>query len=427
MAMKSPVWEFFSRIDAEDKVLCGLCQSKLGGAQGNTSTMRKHLKRIHDIDLESSKNSKKLDTHQPKLSEFMKMHSKLDPSSPKAIKLTANLSKMLYIDMQPFSFVEDEGFKETMAVAEPRFVIPTRRSFRYNIIPALYNKVAKALRRKIVDYRETYKSHALFSITTDGWTSGSTQSIIAYTMHIINEDGRIESYILSTAEVSSKHTSHNLRAHLLQTLSEWGIFEADSNPPTDMNVVDSPEGDNDGDDDVVEDNTVTEDNGELTMPDIPVSQQRRVVVSTDNAANIKGAIEHSSMHHVRCFAHTINLSVQKFVKQMDDQLAEIRSIVRHFQHSPGACDVIKKDKVSNPKGYKLKIDVSTRWNSSYDMVQRYVEIHCAVYATLTKLQLKDLLKQHNKIDLELLEAATTILKIFKDVTTLMSSQQQVSS
>ena len=46
----------------------------------------------------------------------------------------------------------------------------------------------------------------------------------------------------------------------------------------------------------------------------------------------------------------------------------------------------QSDEVSNPKRYKLLIDVATRWNSSYYMVKRYLEIHAAVYASLTKLQ-----------------------------------------
>lgn len=81
--------------------------------------------------------------------------------------------------------------------------------------------------------------------------------------------------------------------------------------------------------------------GKLPMPDIPVLQQRKVVVSTDNAANITGAIDSSLMTHVRCFAHTINLAVLKFVKEIDIHLARIRSIVNHFHRSPGATTMLK--------------------------------------------------------------------------------------
>ena len=52
------------------------------------------------------------------------------------------------------------------------------------------------------------------------------------------------------------------------------------------------------------------DDTELDMPDIPVYAQRQVIITNDNAADFKGAVEESSMLHMRCYAHTINLSVQ---------------------------------------------------------------------------------------------------------------------
>lgn len=83
----------------------------------------------------------------------------------------------------------------------------------------------------------------------------------------------------------------------------------------------------------------------LDMPDVPSHLQRMVVVTTDNASNISVAITHSSMNHVRCFAHCVNLAVQKFVKEMDtgtsSSIARIRSIVRYFHNSSAATDILK--------------------------------------------------------------------------------------
>ena len=53
--------------------------------------------------------------------------------------------------------------------------------------------------------------------------------------------------------------------------------------------------------------------------------------------------------------------------------------------------VLKANKDSNPKGLKLVIDVSTRWNSTYDMMVRYNEIHAAVYAALTEMKVSVLI------------------------------------
>lgn len=83
------------------------------------------------------------------------------------------------------------------------------------------------------------------------------------------------------------------------------------------------------------------DDEELTVPDIPSYYQRSVVVSTDNAANITCSIRESSMQHIRCLAHTLNLSVQRFVTAIDGQLGYMRPIIKFFHRSPGADALLK--------------------------------------------------------------------------------------
>ena len=69
------------------------------------------------------------------------------------------------------------------------------------------------------------------------------------------------------------------------------------------------------------------------VPVIPPSLQRQVVVTSDNAANILSAVNGSSMKHVQCLAHTVNLAVQAFTKVIN--LAPMRSVIKHFHKSPG--------------------------------------------------------------------------------------------
>jgi hypothetical protein len=85
----------------------------------------------------------------------------------------------------------------------------------------------------------------------------------------------------------------------------------------------------------------SEEDEDLVLPVIPSCSQRQVVISTDNAKNVSLAVEQSSMYHIRCFAHTINLSAQKFTKQLDGHLSRIRSIVRFFHNSSTATTLLK--------------------------------------------------------------------------------------
>lgn len=60
-----------------------------------------------------------------------------------------------------------------------------------------------------------------------------------------------------------------------------------------------------------------------------------VFVTTDNASNISKAVEDSPFQHIRCFAHTINLSVKNGleVAGVKSMVSDIRQIVKHFRKS----------------------------------------------------------------------------------------------
>ena len=60
-----------------------------------------------------------------------------------------------------------------------------------------------------------------------------------------------------------------------------------------------------------------------------------IYITTDNASNISKAVAESPYHHIKCFAHTINLAVQKglAVAAIQRQLARVRQIVKYFRKS----------------------------------------------------------------------------------------------
>jgi hypothetical protein len=105
-------------------------------------------------------------------------------------------------------------------------------------------------------------------------------------------------------------------------------------------------------------------------------------VTLDNASNnetfIKALsrspdITFSENNRFRCFAHVLNLAVQAFLDPQKDLIKKVRNILSTLKYSP-----IKLGKLKNLceslsiKFVKPKLDVTTRWNSTWDMLTRAI-------------------------------------------------------
>ena len=75
---------------------------------------------------------------------------------------------------------------------------------------------------------------------------------------------------------------------------------------------------------------------EVDEPQVAIPQNLLINITTDNASNISRAVKETGFNHIRCFAHTINLSVQKGLKVVDTQLAKLRKIIGLFHRSAKA-------------------------------------------------------------------------------------------
>lgn len=125
-------------------------------------------------------------------------------------------------------------------------------------------------------------------------------------------------------------------------------------------------------------------------------QNSTIPVTTDNAKNIVNASNAAGLSpHIGCLAHTVNLASQKGlgVNQISRLLGRVRRVVTFFHRSTTAAAILKskQDMLQLPP-HKLVQDVITRWNSSYDMITRYLEQQAAVYSALAEKDIKKMPK-----------------------------------
>lgn len=215
------------------------------------------------------------------------------------------------------------------------------------------------------------------ALSTDGWSSKPNDNYLTVTAHFIGEDAELKSYMLECAQFSDRHTAENLANLVKQIAEEWNI------------------------------------------------SNKIVAVSSDNASNIKGAIKHNNWKQIPCFAHTLNLVVQNALLKIKDTQIKTKNIVELFKRSPLACERLRtmQENLGEPM-LKVKQDIVTRWNSTYDMFQRVLEIRNSLLSTLA-IDYSATSTLNNE-DIEVITAATELLSVFKDVTEEMSSERKVT-
>ncbi|KAL4293436.1 hypothetical protein AHAS_Ahas18G0127900 [Arachis hypogaea] len=83
--------------------------------------------------------------------------------------------------------------------------------------------------------------------------------------------------------------------------------------------------------------------------------------------------------HMRCCAHILNLIVKDGLKEIDDSITRIRNAVKYVKSSPMRCESFKACIERESINYKgvVSLDVETRWNSTYLMLEAAFKLRAA--------------------------------------------------
>ena len=346
----SPCWKVFAR-SGQSKVECNICQRVLStGKDGSTSSMKRHIARYHDDKFKelfpptaapqsSSTPSSSTSTAQPTISQSLNKQKPLAGSTPRAQSLTDSILYMICVDLQPLSIVEDIGFRRLMSTSEKRYVIPCRKTFRTKLIPELYQAILEKLRLAV---KEHCVDGGTVCISTYAWSARTASSYVTYNLHIITSSFEMKAYNVGTFEFKSDHTADNLREHLCKAVAMCGLTNIETTEFTlsqedFMDITSDSEGEFEDEDPL---HDALDDDDEPSSESSGIESQQmppnlHIYITTDNASNISKAVAESPYHHIKCFAHTINLAVQKglAVAAIQRQLARVRQIVKYFRKS----------------------------------------------------------------------------------------------
>nr|XP_055044282.1 zinc finger BED domain-containing protein 4-like [Misgurnus anguillicaudatus] len=277
---------------------------------------------------------------------------------------------MIALDLQPFSIVEDRGFKTFTKALNPSYILPSRQTLSKTIIPEMFLKIHEQIMEKV------NKASAV-CLTTDCWTSRATCGFMSVTCHFI-ENYKMESCLLDCFEFTERHTADNLADNLLRIAREWNITD------------------------------------------------KIVACVSDNAHNISLAIHKTSWKHLPCFAHTVNLIVRGGLSVIQNTLNKIKAIVEYMHRSTVAAEKLKatQQQMGLPE-LKLKQDCPTRWNSTFDMLQRFLANKDAIITTLALVNAR--LETLTQDEWKELEEACEALRPFEEVTVEISGESYVTA
>ena len=289
--------------------------------------------------------------------------------------------------MCPINLVNGKGFQELIAYLEPGYRLPSDTHFTHLIerkYAAVKEKVCQVFQHK-VNY---------VALTGNVWTSIATNSYLTVTAHYLDE-WEMKSIVLGTLPLSESHTGVNLAGWVKDLVFDFNIETIDADT------------------------------------------KKVVAFVHDNGANIDSAGKSLETEHgwcsQGCAGHTLQLCVNAGLKvssTIDRAIGAARRLVTHFRKSEPASRALKcrQDNIRVPD-HRLIQDVSTRWNSTYYMIDCLIEQRWPVTAVLsdnTITKSSDRYLELKSEQWDLLEALKLVLHPLQVATTYLSAEYNVS-
>jgi hypothetical protein len=318
--------ELYSHYDnsSVDEFICKYCRKHLKGSN-STSRLRTHIEN-HGVKVASK---------QKQSTQTTLNLRRLDPHPPRTQKqLEEDLIIWIIQDQHPFRIVENTHFQRFISNLDARFKIPTRQSTRNSIMSmyASHKEVIKAYMRTIF---------GKVSLTADMWTSECQQrSYLGITVHFIDGTWTLRRLILDIMPFEDRHTASNMADAILQLLSDFNL------------------------------------------------ETKTLAITTDNAASMVSCCNYlkaeldtlqNSFSHYRCIAHIINIAAQHGLKRISEAVNKVHEVMKKIKYSPTLITRLKD--FCNIKGIKYLspvLDVTTRWNSTWAMLDRFIYLHSAL-------------------------------------------------
>ncbi|XP_029964349.1 zinc finger BED domain-containing protein 4-like [Salarias fasciatus] len=290
--------------------------------------------------------------------------------SEKARGGTRRVLEFIVMSDLPFNIVENPAFQRLLTYFDPRYRLPGHTYCGETGLSELHRDVRSRVESLLME------SSSSISLTTDIWSSDvSPMSLLSLTAQWIDPNFKLRAAVLHAQEFRESHSAAALVTKYENMLQTWQI-----------------------------------------------PRERVHVVLRDNAANMAKAMREGGLPTLPCMAHTLQLAIHDGLlaqRMITDILATGRRIIGHFKRSPQAyCAFHDVQQQLGQNVKKFQQDVTTRWNSSFYMLQSLLEQKRALAAYGAEHEVP---ASFSANQWGLIEHIITILEPFEELTRAISS------
>ena len=271
------------------------------------------------------------------------------------------------------SFVKSSVIQVWARDNMPKFTPPSVYQLTHTLLPFIYS----SCRGTII---EMINQMAFISFDTDCWSSANNKQFISLVGHTIFPDFKFEKIILETHEFKGSHTGQNLDTMINEMCRYW-----------------------------------------------QVPQYKSHVAVHDNASNITLAIvKLSKMASIPCFIHSCQLIIKETIlgqRQVRNVVIKAKRLARHLKQSKKsvqALEAIQKD--NGFQTLKITQAVSTRWDSTIDMLNSILRTKCSVIEFLKEPPPGTKVTAFSKQQWVTMDSITTVFGILQEQTKLFSKE-----
>ncbi|CAF1541740.1 unnamed protein product [Adineta ricciae] len=297
-----------------------------------------------------------------------------DRESKRSAHLTRLAANLIISILLPLSLVENPQLQLVFQEAEPSYILSKRKSFIGNVLNQMYDETRNRVQNEL-------NCATSVCLTTDIWTPQSNEAYMTVTVHFVDtSNSKLKSFVLETTEFSGNHTAQQIVERLENICIDWPILD-------------------------------------------------KVVCLVSDTCNVMRNLgnDFAKVELVLFTNHLLDLCVNDVIRKRDDVknvLSTVRHIVFFVRNSHLAYETLNKYQRSLDLNERhLIYNVLARWNSTYYMLQRFIDDKLSISACLNEKAFQKNLttaKISRNSDWDLQEQLMMVLEPFEAATRKLS-------